>query len=67
MAPISGQLRCSLTSDASIAAAPSPHRIAEQIYTQGLMTKMIVRYLRGEKLDAVLSYAESEIEGYMRT
>jgi ABC-type glycerol-3-phosphate transport system substrate-binding protein len=51
----------------SIAAAPSPHRIAEQIYTQGLMTKMIVRYLRGEKLDAVLSYAESEIEGYMRT
>jgi hypothetical protein len=51
----------------SIAAAPSPHRIAEQIYTQGLMTKMIVRYHRGEKLDAVLAWAESEIEGFMRT
>lgn len=51
----------------SIAAAPSPHRIAEQIYTQGLMTKMIVRYHRGEKLDSVLSWAESELEGFMRT
>ena len=38
----------------SIAAAPSPHRIAEQIYTQGLMTKMVVRYHRGEKLESVL-------------
>jgi ABC-type glycerol-3-phosphate transport system substrate-binding protein len=51
----------------SIAAAPSPHRIAEQIYTQGLMTKMVVRYHRGEKLDSVLSYAESELEGFMRS
>jgi hypothetical protein len=51
----------------SIAAAPSPHRIAEQIYTQGLMTKMIVRHMRGDKMESVLSYAESELEGFMRT
>lgn len=51
----------------SIAAAPSPHRIAEQIYTQGLMTKMIVRGLRGDKVESVLSWAESELEGFMRT
>jgi ABC-type glycerol-3-phosphate transport system substrate-binding protein len=51
----------------SIAAAPSPHRIAEQIYTQGLMTKMIVRHLRGDKMESVISYAESELEGFMRT
>jgi ABC-type glycerol-3-phosphate transport system substrate-binding protein len=51
----------------SIAAAPSPPRIAEQIYTQGLMTKMIVRHLRGDKMESVISYAESELEGFMRT
>lgn len=51
----------------SIAAAPTPHRIAVQIYAQGLMTKMIVRHSRGESMDSVLSYAESELEGFMRT
>ena len=33
----------------SIAAAPSPPRIAKQIYTQGLMTKMTVRHLRASR------------------
>jgi ABC-type glycerol-3-phosphate transport system substrate-binding protein len=51
----------------SIAAAPAPHNIAVQIYTQGLMTKMAVRHFRGESMDSVLSYAESELEGFMRT
>ena len=51
----------------SIAAAPAPHSIAVQIYTQGLMTKMAVRHFRGESMDSVLSYAESELEGFMRT
>lgn len=51
----------------SIAAAPTPHRIAEQIYTQGLMTKMIVRHLRGDSMDSVLTWTESELEGFMRT
>jgi len=51
----------------SIAAAPTPHKIAVQIYSQGLMTKMVVRYARGEKMEDVLSWAESELEGFMRT
>lgn len=51
----------------SIAAAPTPHKIAVQIYSQGLMTKMVVRHFRGESMDDTLSWAESELEGFMRT
>jgi ABC-type glycerol-3-phosphate transport system substrate-binding protein len=51
----------------SIAAAPSPPRIARQIYTQGLMTKMTVRHLQGEPLETTLAWAETEVEGFMRT
>ncbi|HEY7084828.1 MAG TPA: extracellular solute-binding protein [Hyphomicrobiaceae bacterium] len=50
----------------SIAAAPSPPRIARQIYVQGLMTKMTVRHLQGEPLETTLAWAESEVEGFMR-
>jgi ABC-type glycerol-3-phosphate transport system substrate-binding protein len=50
----------------SIAAMPSPHRVAEQIYTQGLMTKMIVRHAQGEDVEKTIAWAESEIEGYLR-
>src|SRR5712691_12190109 len=51
----------------SIAAAPAPPKIAEQIYVQGLMTKMTVRHMQGEPMEKTLSWAESEVEGYMRT
>jgi ABC-type glycerol-3-phosphate transport system substrate-binding protein len=51
----------------SIAGAPAPPKIAVQIYIQGLMTKMTVRHLQGEKMEQTLSWAEGEIEGYMRT
>ena len=51
----------------SIAAAPSPSRIARQIYTQGLMTKMTVRHLQGEPMETTLAWAESEVEGFMRS
>ncbi|HEY7551635.1 MAG TPA: extracellular solute-binding protein [Hyphomicrobiaceae bacterium] len=51
----------------SIAAAPAPPKIAHQIYVQGLQTKMVARLLNKEKLESVLSWAESEAEGYMRT
>ena len=50
----------------SIGAAPSPHRVAEQIYTQGLMTKMVVRHAKGEAMESVLKWAEGELEGFMR-
>jgi ABC-type glycerol-3-phosphate transport system substrate-binding protein len=50
----------------SIAAAPAPHKIAEQIYTQGIMPQMVVRYYKGEAMDKTLDWAAKEIEGFMR-
>jgi ABC-type glycerol-3-phosphate transport system substrate-binding protein len=50
----------------SIAAAPAPPNIANQIYNQAIMTKMVARNLGGEKLDATLAWAEREVEGFMR-
>jgi hypothetical protein len=51
----------------SVAAAPAPPRIAHQIYTQAMQTKMIVRFMQGEAMDKTLAWAESETEGFMRT
>jgi len=51
----------------SIAGAPAPPKIAVQIYIQGLMTKMTVRHMQGEPMEKTLSWAEGEVEGYMRT
>jgi len=51
----------------SIAAAPAPPRIAYQIYTEAVQTKMIVRYMQGEPLEKTLAWGESEVEGFMRT
>jgi ABC-type glycerol-3-phosphate transport system substrate-binding protein len=51
----------------SIAAAPAPPKIAFQIYTQAIQTKMIVRHLQGEAMDKTLAWAESEVEGFLRT
>ena len=51
----------------SIAAAPAPPKIAVQIYTQGIMTKMTVRHMQGEAIEKTLAWAESEVEGFMRT
>jgi ABC-type glycerol-3-phosphate transport system substrate-binding protein len=51
----------------SIAAAPAPPKIAHQIYTQAIHTKMIVRYMQGEPMEKTLAWAESECEGFMRT
>jgi len=50
----------------SIAGAPSPPKIAAQIFTQAIMTKMTVRHLRGEAMEQTLAWAESEVEGFMR-
>lgn len=50
----------------SIAAAPAPPLIANQIYNQAVMTKMVARHLAGEKLEVTLAWAESEVEGFMR-
>jgi ABC-type glycerol-3-phosphate transport system substrate-binding protein len=51
----------------SISCAPAPPKVAYQIYTEGLQTKMIVRYMQGEPLEKTLAWGESEVEGFMRT
>ncbi len=51
----------------SVAAAPAPPKIAQQIYTQAIQTKMIVRHMQGEAMEATLAWAEGEVEGFMRT
>jgi ABC-type glycerol-3-phosphate transport system substrate-binding protein len=50
----------------SIAAAPAPPNIANQIYNQAIMTKMVARHLGGEKMETTLAWAENEVEGFMR-
>jgi ABC-type glycerol-3-phosphate transport system substrate-binding protein len=52
----------------SIAAAPAPTAIASQIYAQATLTKMIAKVtMGGEAPNRVLSWAQSELEGFMRT
>jgi ABC-type glycerol-3-phosphate transport system substrate-binding protein len=51
----------------SIAAAPAPPKIAAQIYVQGIMTKMTVRHMQGEAMEKTLAWAETEVEGFLRT
>ena len=51
----------------SVAAAPAPPKIAHQIYTQAIQTKMIVKHLQGETMEKTLAWAEGEVEGFMRT
>src|SRR5450631_1429 len=51
----------------SIAAQPAPPKIAQQIYTQGIQTKMCLRYYQGEAMEKTLAWAEGECEGYLRS
>ncbi len=50
----------------SIAAAPAPHKIAEQIYTQAIQTQMVVRHFKGEAMERTLDWASKELEGFSR-
>ncbi len=51
----------------SIAGAPAPPKMANQMYAQGTMTKLIARCTqRGETIDQAIAWAEEEIEGFRR-
>ncbi|MFO1160109.1 MAG: extracellular solute-binding protein [Reyranellaceae bacterium] len=50
----------------SVAGAPAPHKIGEQIYVQALMTQMAVRHFRGEAMEKTLDWAANELEGFTR-
>jgi ABC-type glycerol-3-phosphate transport system substrate-binding protein len=60
-------LRTSHRAEASIAAYPAPPEIAVQIYHQATMTKMIAKVAQsGLSTDEAISWAERELEGFMR-
>jgi ABC-type glycerol-3-phosphate transport system substrate-binding protein len=50
----------------SVAGAPAPHKIGEQIYVQALQTQMAVRHFRGEAMEKTLDWATGELEGFTR-
>jgi ABC-type glycerol-3-phosphate transport system substrate-binding protein len=50
-----------------VACAPAPAAIAQQMYTQAIMTKMIAKCTQGgDSIDKVIAWAGSELEGYTR-
>jgi ABC-type glycerol-3-phosphate transport system substrate-binding protein len=51
----------------SIAAWPAPPKIAMQININAMLTKMCLRYSRGEAMEKTLAWAEGECEGFLRT
>jgi len=52
----------------SIAGAPARSEVGAQIYNQAINTVMISKFTQGkEKLDDVIAWAESELEGTLRT
>jgi hypothetical protein len=51
-----------------VSGAPAPVNIANQMYVQSIMTKMIAKCTQGgETVAKTLDWAASEIEGYART
>ena len=52
----------------SVAGAPASPTIANQIYTQATMTKMVAQCTTGGKtIEQAITWATRELEGYMRT
>jgi ABC-type glycerol-3-phosphate transport system substrate-binding protein len=45
---------------------PAPHEIGVRIYQRGTVTNMVARMHRGQPMREVLSWAQNEIEGFMR-
>jgi len=53
--------------ETNIACYPARPTVAAQMYTQALMVNMVAKVAQaGEPVDAVLRWAEREIEGYLR-
>jgi len=52
----------------SVSGWPAPARIANQIYSQATMPKMIAQCTQGGKtIDQAIAWASSELEGFMRS
>ncbi|MFL5269014.1 MAG: ABC transporter substrate-binding protein [Stellaceae bacterium] len=52
----------------SVAGYPAPAKIGVQMYSQGIMCKMIAQCTQqGRSIDEAIAFCEGELEGYMRT
>jgi hypothetical protein len=52
----------------SVSGWPAPARIANQIYSQATMPKMIAQCTQGGKtIDQAIAWASNELEGFMRS
>jgi ABC-type glycerol-3-phosphate transport system substrate-binding protein len=52
----------------SVTGYPAPPKLGVQMYAQGTMCKMIAKCTQeGQSIDAAIDYAQSELEGFMRT
>ena len=52
----------------SVAGYPAPPKIAAQIYTQAIATKLVAKCTSGgDSIDKAIGWAASELEGFMRT
>ena len=52
----------------SVTGYPAPPKIGVQMYSQGTMCKMIAQCTQdGRSIDAAIDYAQSELEGFLRT
>ena len=52
----------------SIAGYPAPLKIGTQMFAQATIMKMIAQCTQsGKSINAAMDWAESEIEGFMRT
>jgi ABC-type glycerol-3-phosphate transport system substrate-binding protein len=52
----------------SVSGSPAPARIANQIYAQATMAKMIAQCTQsGKTIDQAIDWAASELEGFMRS
>jgi ABC-type glycerol-3-phosphate transport system substrate-binding protein len=51
-----------------VTGSPAPYRIANQMFAQATLAKMITQYTQsGKTLDQSLDWAASELEGFMRS
>jgi ABC-type glycerol-3-phosphate transport system substrate-binding protein len=52
----------------STSAFPAPPKIAVQIYTQAIMTKLVAKCTQGgDSIDKAIAWAAAELQGFMRT
>jgi hypothetical protein len=52
----------------SVSGSPAPYKIANQIFAQATMSKMIQQYTQqGKSMNDALDWAANELDGFMRT